>query len=234
MASSGARPDILARLRWILGGAIALIAGLSWAYLLAGAGMHSMPGMAASFAALAAMWTVMMAAMMLPAATPLALLYSRGMRHHGEVARGGLLIGGYLLVWSLFGLGAAWLQHRLGPAGLDPRYFPALLAAAGLYQWSPLKDHCLGRCRAPARFLADFCRPGAAGAVRLGLVHGLYCLGCCWLIMLLLFVGGAMNLAWVALLTLLVSAEKLLPGGRWVARLAGLLLIGWAAVLLAA
>ena len=232
MASSGARPGILERPRAILGLAIALIAALSWAYLLAGAGMHSMPGMAASFAALATMWTVMMAAMMLPAATPLVLLYSRGIRHYGELARGGLLIAGYLFVWGLFGIGAAWLQHGLGPAGLDPRYFPALLAAAGLYQWSPLKDRCLGRCRAPARFLAEYFRPGSAGAFRLGLVHGLYCLGCCWLIMLLLFVGGVMNLAWVALLTLLVSAEKLLPGGPWVARIAGLGLIGWAAALL--
>jgi predicted metal-binding membrane protein len=108
----------------------------------------------------------------------------------------------------------------------------ALLIAAGLYQLSPLKDACLGRCRSPADFLARNYRPGASGALRLGLLHGAYCVGCCWMLMALLFVGGVMNLIWIAALTLLVAAEKLLPGGNWLARIAGMAMVGWGAMLL--
>ena len=109
----------------------------------------------------------------------------------------------------------------------------AILVAAGLYQLSPLKQACLAHCRNPARFLSRHHRPGRSGALRLGVVHGAYCVGCCWLLMALLFVGGVMNLAWIALLTLLVAAEKLLPGGKWIARIAGLALVAWGVVLLA-
>src|SRR5204862_1353394 len=103
------------------------------------------------------------------------------------------------------------------------------LAAAGLYQLSPLQNACLGHCRAPAAFLSRHWRPGGLGAVRLGMLHGGYCVGCCWILMALLFVGGVMNLAWIAALTLLVLAEKLVPGGRWVARGAGVALLAWGA-----
>ena len=109
----------------------------------------------------------------------------------------------------------------------------ALLIAAGAYQLSPLKDACLGRCRSPAEFITRHYRPGSWGAARLGLLHGAYCVGCCWLLMALLFVGGVMNLLWVAGLTLLVAAEKLLPGGPWIARTAGAAMIGWGVLLLA-
>ena len=109
----------------------------------------------------------------------------------------------------------------------------ALLIAVGLYQLSPLKDACLTRCRSPAQFISRHYPPGAWGAARLGLLHGAFCVGCCWLLMALLFVGGAMNLLWVAGLTLLVAAEKLLPGGGWIARIAGITLIGWGTVLVA-
>ena len=103
----------------------------------------------------------------------------------------------------------------------------AVLLAAGLYQLSPLKSLCLSQCRAPAGFLSRHWRPGPAGALRLGLLHGAFCVGCCWVLMALLFVVGVMNLAWIAALALLVMAEKLLPGGPWVARGAGALLIAW-------
>jgi predicted metal-binding membrane protein len=110
-------------------------------------------------------------------------------------------------------------------ASTSPVFGAALLVAAGLYQWSPTKDACLDHCRAPAGFLAAHWRPGSWGAFRMGLVHGSYCLGCCWLLMCLLFFGGVMNLLWVAGLTLFVLLEKLLPRGARLGRLAGALLI---------
>ena len=108
-----------------------------------------------------------------------------------------------------------------------------MLVVAGLYQLSPLKNACLNRCRSPAEFITRHYRPGSLGAARLGLLHGAYCVGCCWLLMALLFVGGVMNLVWVAALTLFVAAEKLLPGGAWIARIAGIAFIGWGAALMA-
>jgi predicted metal-binding membrane protein len=117
---------------------------------------------------------------------------------------------------------------------LDGRTVPAaLLIAAGLYQLSPFKESCLAHCRTPTQFLSRHYRPGAAGAWRLGLIHGAYCVGCCWLLMALLFVVGVMNLAWVAALSILVAAEKLLPAGAWIARVAGLVLLAAGAYLLA-
>jgi predicted metal-binding membrane protein len=101
------------------------------------------------------------------------------------------------------------------------------LIAAGIYQLSPLKDSCLANCRAPAAVLTHYHRPGHWGAWRMGLIHGAYCVGCCWMLMVLLFVGGVMNLAWIAALTLLVAAEKLLPKGEWIARISGGALIVW-------
>jgi predicted metal-binding membrane protein len=107
----------------------------------------------------------------------------------------------------------------------------AILIAAGIYQLSPLKEACLAHCRSPAQFLSRHFRPGPTGAFRLGVIHGAFCLGCCWLLMALLFVGGVMNLAWIALLSLLVAGEKLLPGGRLLALAAGLGFIVWGALI---
>jgi predicted metal-binding membrane protein len=102
-----------------------------------------------------------------------------------------------------------------------------VLIAAGLYQLSPLKALCLAHCRAPASFLSQHWRPGAAGALRLGAMHGAYCVGCCWVLMALLFVGGVMNLVWIAVLAVLVLAEKLAPRGEWIGRGAGVAFIVW-------
>jgi len=209
--------------------------------------MADMPGMAVAPAGWTAaqlviavsMWWVMMVAMMLPAAAPVVLLYARvaGTGEGARAATGSFVIG-YLAVWALFSLAAASLQDALQRAGaLAPMtmdasarwLFAAILILAGLYQLSPLKEACLGRCRNPAAFLSRHYRPGRAGALRMGAIHGAFCLGCCWLLMALLFVGGVMNLAWIALLSLLVAAEKLLPGGRWIARAAGLAFIAWGA-----
>ena len=213
---------------------------LAWLYLLSGAGiepMTGMAGMAPGWPLVAAMWSAMMVAMMVPSAAPAILLYATvHRRSQDSPPPTGAFLAGYLACWIGFSLLAAQLQiaatSPMSMALESGIVSGALLVAAGLYQLSPLKDACLGRCRSPAQFLARNYRPGAVGAARLGLLHGAYCLGCCWLLMALLFVVGVMNLAWVAALTLLVAAEKLLPGGPWISRVSGVLLIGWGAFVL--
>ena len=220
---------------------LAVLVLLAWAYLLFGAAMPAMPGMGdgPGFAATAIMWWVMMFAMMIPSAAPTILLYAQVHRHSDGLETApptAAFLAGYLACWLAFSVIAAGLQSSLlssvtmGVVGRDAA--GALFIASGLYQLSPLKDACLSRCRSPASFLSRHYRAGPSGAFRLGLLHGTYCVGCCWLLMALLFAGGVMNLIWVAGLTLLVAAEKLLPGGRWLARLAGVGMILWGAALL--
>jgi len=197
----------------------------------------------AYFALVASMWWVMMVAMMLPSAAPMILLYARAAGTVQEAARPatGSFLAGYLLAWGAFSVAATLLQLLLERSALvvpmlmasaSTWLSGAILVAAGLYQLSPVKDVCLRHCRNPAEFLSRHYRPGAAGALRMGLVHGAFCVGCCWLLMALLFVGGVMNLAWIALLTLMVAAEKLLPIGRTVAIVSGIGFIAWGAMVL--
>jgi len=223
------------------------------------AGMPDMPGMdmgamdmapapAAAWAVdrwalMLAMWWIMMIAMMTPAAAPAILLYAHVHRHalaQGQVgdklAPTGAFAAGYLLAWLGFALAAVtlhWLLERAGlvsAMGSQSKWLSGgVLLAAGLYQLSPLKNLCLSHCRAPAEFLSRHWRPGAAGALRLGAVHGAYCVGCCWMLMALLFVGGAMNVVWIAALAVLVLIEKALLAGEWVGRAAGVALIAWGA-----
>ncbi len=216
-------------------------------------GMEDMPGMdmsgmeqsgAAGFALLAVMWIVMMVGMMLPSAAPTILLFSaieRKRRAAGPVmGRTALFVAGYFLVWGGFSLAAALAQTALSRAGLlsaGMATTSALLGGgvfvlAGLYELSPLKHRCLGHCRSPLEWLPRHWRPGRAGALRMGAEHGAWCLGCCWVLMLLLFAVGVMNLLWVAALAAIVLAQKLLPGGPLLSRLAGIALIGWGALLL--
>jgi predicted metal-binding membrane protein len=183
------------------------------------------------------MWSVMMVGMMLPSASPMILLYDR-VRERQE-AKGASLAGtgvfalGYLAAWALFSLLAVLAQWALEQAALlspmmasaSPRLGGGLLMLAGLYQWTPLKNTCLVHCRAPITFLAHHWRPGRAGAFRMGLHHGLYCVGCCWVLMALLFVFGVMNLLWIAALAIFVLLEKLLPRGDLVGRATGGLMI---------
>jgi predicted metal-binding membrane protein len=191
-----------------------------------------------------AMWWVMMIAMMTPSATPTILLYGRTHRHaraRGQVAGPTptwAFAAGYLLVWLGFSLVATelyWGLERVdlvsaATMGSGSRWLSgAVLTAAGLYQLSPLQQTCLSHCRSPAAFLSRHWRPGASGAIRLGVLHGAYCVGCCGMLMALLFVGGAMNLAWIAALTLLVMTETVLPGGPWIARICGVAMLAWAA-----
>jgi predicted metal-binding membrane protein len=186
------------------------------------------------------MWAVMMTGMMLPSAAPLVLLYAgalrtRGVEHAGR--RLYALTGGYLLVWASFSIAATLLQRLLSAAlVLTPMMEPAtpalaaaILAAAGLYQLTPLKGACLRVCRSPLAYLLQhWGSGGSAAAFRLGAGHGLYCLGCCWAMMLLLFAGGVMNLLVIVGLTGWVLAEKLAPFGEHTARVSGLVLLALA------
>ncbi|HEU5323009.1 MAG TPA: DUF2182 domain-containing protein [Methylomirabilota bacterium] len=230
---------------------LALVVGLAWLWLaraggemdaMAEMGMARMAPWTAADAALAAvMWAVMMTAMMLPAASPMILTFAAMNRTPPGAAAPphvgtGLFVLGYLAVWGAFSLAAAGGQWALQAAALlsadtlraAPLAGASLLAAAGLYQLTPLKDACLARCRTPLGFLLAEWRPGAAGALVMGLRHGLFCLGCCWVLMALLFVGGVMNLAWVAALMAFVLLEKLVPAGRVVSRASGVALLAWA------
>jgi predicted metal-binding membrane protein len=181
-----------------------------------------------------AMWFVMMIGMMIPSALPAILLYSRVQHHYrsaGAAARySGAFVCGYLLAWAGFSLLATVIQWGLNSAGLlSPMTMSVsagvgavLFAAAGLYQLSPLKDACLRHCRSPAEFLSSHRRAGWQGALLTGVHHGIYCVGCCWLLMALLFAVGVMNLLWVAVLAVFVLLEKLVPFGHWLGRLGGI------------
>jgi len=176
-------------------------------------------------ALLAAMWIVMMIGMMTPSAAPTLLLYAGVMRKsEGPAAalRVYPMAAGYLLVWTAFSIAATLLQRALSATVLSPMMTlvnpwaaAAVLVIAAAYQLTPLKGACLDSCRSPVGFLTSHMRPGAAGAFRLGVDHGIYCVGCCWALMLLLFAGGVMNLWTIAALTAFVLFEKLAPfGGR--------------------
>ncbi len=233
-------PDLTSRIlrheRAIVLGGIALLALVGWYYIaVRGGGMRG--GMAAMheppLPALILMWWLMMVAMMLPSAVPAVLLYSRVRDIRGgdgAIAQTWVFLAGYLAVWLLFSIIAAGLQWAVaGPSmALHDRYAEgALLIAAGIYQLSPVKNACLRRCRSPAQFLSAHWRPGRSGAVRLGMLHGADCVGCCWMLMALLFVGGVMNLWWIVGLTAIVTIEKLLPLGDWLGRTAGVTLVAW-------
>ena len=180
------------------------------------------------------MWSVMMVGMMTPSVVPTVLLFDRVARRGDPAARVSRtmpFVAGYLVVWLVFSTVATALQVELIGAGwIDamgvaarPWFTAALLTVVGVYQWLPAKRACLERCRSPAQFLVEAYRPGAAGALRMGMGHGLFCLGCCWGLMLLLFIGGVMNLLWVAVLAAAVFVEKILPGGEWLRRAIGVI-----------
>jgi len=177
---------------------------------------------------------VMMAAMMLPSALPVVMAFVRLSLGQRDSGRASAFVAAYLMAWAAFSAVATALQWLLqGLHWVDPMIASrsnaldvVLLLMAGAYQFSPLKHACLARCRTPLGFLVGGWRPGLRGAFAMGLQHGLFCLGCCWALMALLFVGGVMNLAWVAALALAVAIEKTAPGGERIARVLGLLLIG--------
>jgi len=194
------------------------------------------------------MWWIMMIAMMTPSAAPMILLYGWVTRHAqagGHLQQGAVptaaFAGGYLLAWLGFSLVATLLMWALERAvfisamtmsSTNAWLSAAILIFAGLYELSPLKHACLQRCRNPADFLSRHWRPGPSGAVRMGLEHGLFCVGCCWVLMALLFVGGIMNVLWIAILALFVTLEKVSPHGPRFAWFGGIVLLAWGATTL--
>ena len=247
--------EVLKRDRTIVALGLAGIATLSWIYLIymdwgmrhmdVGMEMVLMPAMqhwtAWDVVLVFMMWTVMMVAMMVPAASPVILLFAQINRRRNEqqgpfVATGQFLLG-YLTAWAGFSVLATLAQWGLLTAALVSPMMEStskplgagLLLVAGLFQLSRLKYACLAHCRSPVGFLATEWRPGSRGAFTMGLKHGGYCLGCCWALMGLLFALGVMNLLWVAGISAFVLLEKIAPANQLVSRLSGLLFIGWAA-----
>ena len=231
------------------------IAGVCWLYLFGlAADMASMSSgkmMALKhwtpeyFVLMLVMWSIMMVAMMTPSAAPMILLYRQVARKNQlawAMMGTSLFAGGYLLVWALFSLGATSLQWLFEEfALLSPQmrsqnqvFSGVVLIAAGIYQFSSLKQACLRRCRGPLLFITRYWRSGLRGAFEMGLRHGSYCVGCCAALMALLFVGGVMDLSVIAGIAVVVLLEKLLPGGEWLARAVGALAIGLGVVLIVA
>lgn len=232
----------------VIGGVTAVIAG-AWAYLLpASLDMHGrMDGpaawmMEASWDApylllIFLMWAAMMSGMMLPSALPTILLFRRVIHRdpgvHAPVARTFVFVSGYVAAWTSFSAAATLLQWALAEAALlspmmvsaSPWLGGAILVVAGVYQWTPLKNVCIAHCRSPLAFLMQNWHPGVPGAFQLGLRHGFYCVGCCWALMLLLFVGGVMSLMWIAAITAFVLLEKLAPYGAQGGWLSGFALV---------
>jgi len=238
MAASVDTAGRLDRRTMALAAALAALTALAWLDL---AWMASDPASMAGplewspgyAAAMLAMWAIMMAAMMVPSAAPTILLFDALRRHgRGSVVATACFVAGYLVAWTAFSAGATLAQWLLATSSLlssamaseSPRLAGALLIAAGAYQFSGLKQACLAECRAPARFLVERRREGFAGAFAMGAAHGAYCVGCCAVLMALLFAFGVMNLAWVLALSALVLVEKLFPAGPRFSRATGLIL----------
>ena len=245
------RRDRIAIISGLLG-----VTALAWTYLIVMASGMDMPAAEAAgraalklhawkaldFGLMFLMWAVMMVGMMLPTAIPMTLIHAavgrKAARQAAPVAPTAAFVSGYVVMWTLFSVGATVAQFGLEQATLlsprlvstSPALGAALLVAAGLYQFTPLKTACLDHCRSPVHFISKHWRPGSGGAFRMGIEHGAYCLGCCWVLMGLLFFGGVMNLLWIAAITGFVLLEKLLPAGRLASRVAGLALIALGAI----
>jgi predicted metal-binding membrane protein len=244
---------LLRRDRFAVIGALIVLTSLAWGYLvvLVGemgmtltGGMEQMQSMMAlrPWTALDAifmflMWAVMMVGMMTPSASPMILLYAMVSRKRAKVdsplISTAAFFAGYLAVWSAFSAAATGAQWGLERAALlspmmtstSAIFAGIVLMAAGLYQWTSYKNACLTRCREPVWFLSRIWRDGTGGAFRMGFVHGAFCLGCCWVLMALLFVGGVMNLLTVAAITVFVIVEKVVPFGRGIGRAAAIGLV---------
>ena len=249
-------PPLPRRDRIAIGSALVGLTLIAWYFLIAmDAGMSPAmmqemgyggvrPWSAADFALMFAMWAVMMVGMMVPTAMPVTLIYAavarKAARQRTPVAPTALFVSGYVAMWTLFSVVATLAQWGLDRAALlspmlvttSPELGATILIGAGFYQLTPVKQRCLQHCRAPAHFISERFRPGSVSAFRMGWVHGAYCLGCCWLLMGLLFFGGVMSLVWIGGITFFVLAEKILPFGDGGGRLAGWALVGTGVVLL--
>ena len=256
MSEASTLEAVLKRDRTIVLAGVAGLSALAWAYLLTMAWRMPHREMAMAMPHMQAweatevlltwvMWAVMMVAMMTPSAAPMILMFAtvnrRRRGQQGPFVPTTVFLLGYLLVWGGFSVVATLAQWGLHTAALlspmmvstSPMLGGLLLLAAGIFQWTPLKSTCLTQCRSPLGFLMTEWREGAWGALLMGLRHGCYCVGCCWVLMALLFVAGVMNLLWVAAMAAFVLVEKVLPRGELVGRvvggmlmLAGLVLLG--------
>jgi predicted metal-binding membrane protein len=242
------KPQYLGDKPFVIAG-LAVVVACAWAYLTpASLDMYGRMDGAAAWMMEAnwdtgylllifSMWAVMMVAMMLPSAVPTILIFHKAVRNDPDVdspsRRTFAFVAGYMLAWSGFSVVATLMQWGLAEAALlspmmvsaSPWLGGAILIVAGIYQWTPIKYACLQHCRSPLAFLVEHWQLGTPGALRLGLHHGLYCVGCCWALMLLLFVGGVMNLLWIGAITAFVLMEKLAPYGAQRGRLSGLALV---------
>lgn len=259
MATSNRSPTSpLPRERAIILSVLIALAALAWALVLwqalvVSAPSSSMSGgmsgptgltMGMSAALFLAIWVAMMVAMMFPSAAPMILMFNaiaRGKRQRGQAyAPTWIFVAGYLLIWTLAGVLA-----YLAALGLDAlaansmflmenagRISGALLVVAGVYQLTPLKSACLSKCRTPMQFIMTSWRDGAGGALRMGIEHGVYCFGCCWLLFAILFPLGMMNIAALAAITILIFAEKVFPTGSRVSVIAGVALIAYGALVI--
>jgi predicted metal-binding membrane protein len=235
---------VVRRDRAIVAAGLIGITLIGWAYLYHDAStMHcermampnTAPWNAGEFGLMFIMWTIMMVAMMIPSASPMLLSFAavnrRRLERDAPYVSTSVFLLGYLLVWTLFSLAATVMQGWLQAGALvssamvstSSVFAGALLVTAGVFQWTPLKRRCLTHCHAPLSFLTAHWREGRTGALVMGVHHGLYCVGCCWAVMLLLFVAGVMNLFWVATIAAFVLLEKLMP--RFVSPLGGALMV---------
>ena len=233
--------------RYVIVGLLALVAAATWydTVDIARAMGHPAMGLHGALCphhahmgvlGLVMMWVTMMIAMMLPSAIPVTVMHARMVRDQDASPRVRSLVFalGYVVVWAGFSVASAAVQIGLERSSVlsptwmrfaRPEVGAGVLIAAGLFQFSPMKTACLLQCRTPVGFLMTAWRDGLGGALRMGMKNGLYCVGCCWALMLLLFVGGVMSMLWMLALTLLMLVEKIAPGGRHVARGAGVVMI---------
>jgi predicted metal-binding membrane protein len=237
---------VLPKERIVILSALGVIVLLSWVYLfdmargmdgtVSGAHCQSMAGepwSAGYFIAMLVMWIIMMVGMMVPSAIPMILIYAsvvrKAAREGSSLADTQIFVAGYVIIWSLFALVATIAQWGLDRVALlSPMMMSnskilggLLLLTAGGYQLTPVKGACLRHCRSPIQFISSHWKPGGLGAFQMGVEHGSFCLGCCWVLMALLFVGGVMNLWWIAGLTLFVLFEKVAPFGAMAGRTMG-------------
>lgn len=256
MGSAVSLEFVLKRDRMVILAALIAITFLAWAYMVYEAramyqtgvcsciglkmsGPDTQPWSAATLLPLFLMWAEMMVAMMIPSAAPMILTFATVNRKRREQERPyvstGIFLAGYIIIWTAFSLLAAigqWILH--GKALLSPMMVSTspvlgalLLIITGIFQWTPFKHACLNHCRSPLTFLLSDWREGSFGALAMGLKHGLYCTGCCWFLMALLFVAGVMNVWWIALISIFVLLEKVAPHGLLVGKTAGVFLVLW-------
>ncbi len=250
MNSASTLETVVKRDRWIVLAGLIAITALAWLYMIREAramadtgicqclgmkmsGPDTKPWSTFELIPLFLMWAEMMVAMMIPSAAPMILTFAavnrkRREQEHPFVPTGIFLLG-YLAVWTSFSALAAiaqWILHSaalLSPmmVSTSPILGGLLLIAAGVFQWTPIKNACLTHCRSPLSFLMTDWREGKSGAFKMGVKHGAYCTGCCWFLMALLFVAGVMNIWWVAIIAVFVLLEKAVPRGLLVGKVAG-------------